>query len=58
MKLLIVWIGFFIITFLLVLVAPPVMGFLNSFPMLVKTFNVIYALGSLCVFGIGIYLIL
>ncbi|MGR5306184.1 hypothetical protein [Vibrio mediterranei] len=57
MKLLMAWIGFFFITFLLAVAANPVMDFVNGFPMFVKTFNVIYGLGSLLVFGIGIYLI-
>ena len=56
MKLLITWIGFFFIMFLLAVAAKPVMDFLNDVPMFVRSFNVIYVLGSFIAVGIGIYL--
>lgn len=57
MKLLITWIGFFCITLLLAVVAPPVWDMLNSYPSFRFGFNAIYAVGTGAIFIVAVVLL-
>lgn len=57
MKLLITWIGFFLITLLLAVVGPLVWDMLNSYPSFRIGFNAIYAIGVAVVFFVTVFLL-
>lgn len=57
MKLLITWIGFFFITFILAVAAPPVWDMLNSYPSFRFGFNTIYAVGTVVIFIVAVVLL-
>lgn len=57
MKLLLAWVGFFLITFLLAVIGQPVWEFLNSYQVFRYAFRIIYVLGTVGFLGFILYVI-
>jgi len=55
-KLVLAWVGFFSVTYLLVLIVPPIWDYINQFELFRQAFKITFFIVLILIFGVAIYL--